>query len=508
MPKQLDAILIRGVNWIGDAVMTLPAIRAIRRAYPGAHISILTKSSVAPVYEHLPGIDEVFLLHDHHKGVFGRFKLAMELRKKKFTKAILLQNAFGAALTAFLAGIPERIGYDRDGRGFLLTKAILFSKEDREMHHIKYYLHLLNQAGIPAVYERPSLVVTLQERRHARERLSGLTKPILGINPGAAYGSAKRWQPARFAEVGNWFIRTTGGSVVIFGSSAEKTISLEIENAILKNRLCVAGRTTIRELMALIAECDAFITNDSGPMHLANAIGTPMVAIFGSTSAELTGPLGNGVRVLDADVHCSPCFERTCPQKNLKCMDEITADAATNALVQIMPRQRAVFFDRDGTLCRDANYLNDWKDFEIFSDIDSVRQLKDRGYLLIGISNQSGIGRGWVDESFAKGVNQIFIDKYGFDDFFYCPHRPDENCSCRKPEPGMIRDARLKYRIDLSRSYIVGDKDADMLLAQRVDACGILVQTGQQESSEYADHVVKSLSDAVGAILAYGKQDS
>ena len=189
-------------------------------------------------------------------------------------------------------------------------------------------------------------------------------------------------------------------------------------------------------------------------------------------------------------------------------MVEITVYEVSNALAQIVPRQRAVFFDRDGTLCRDANYLNDWKDFEIFSDIESVRQLKDRGYLLIGVSNQSGIGRGWVDESFAKEVNQVFVDKYGFDDFFYCPHRPDENCSCRKPEPGMIQDARLKYRIDLSRSYVVGDKDADMLLAQRVGARGILVQTGQQESSEHADRVVRSLSDAVGAILANGKQDS
>lgn len=508
MREKREAILIRGVNWIGDAVMTLPAIRAIRRAYPEAHISVLARPSVAPVYEHLPGIDEVILQHAQHEGIFGRFRMAMELRKKRFTKAILLQNAFGAALTAFLSGIPERIGYDRDGRGFLLTRAIPYKNEDRKMHHIKYYLHLLNQAGIPAEYEKPALVVTLQERQRARKRLAGLPKPLLGINPGATYGSAKRWYPDRFAEVGNWFIRTTGGSVIIFGSKTEEDIALEIDEDIPKNKLCVAGHTTLRDLIALLAECDAFVTNDSGPMHLANAVGTPMVAIFGSTSPALTGPWGDGVRVLDADVNCSPCFERTCPKKDLKCMATITADEVSHELAQITPRQRAVFFDRDGTLCRDANYLNDWKDFELFPDIESVRKLKEQGYLLIGISNQSGIGRGRVDEAFTKEVNQIFIDKYGFDDFFYCPHRPDENCSCRKPEPRMIQDARLKHRIDVSRSYVVGDKDADMLLANMVGAHAILVQTGQQESSEYADRAVKTLTDAVSAILADGNQDS
>lgn len=508
MRQKHEAILIRGVNWIGDAVMTLPAIRAVRRAYPDARISVLAKPSVAPVYEHLHGIDEVIVQHDHHEGILGRFKMAMELRRKKFTKAILLQNAFGAALTAFLARIPERIGYDRDGRGFLLTKAIPYKNEDLVMHHINYYLHLLKQAGIAADYERPALVITLQERLWARKRLADLPKPILGINPGATYGSAKRWHPDRFAEVANWFIRTTGGGVILFGSKREEDIALEIEEDIAKNKLCVAGHTTLRDLMALIAECDVFVTNDSGPMHLANAIGTPLVAIFGSTSPALTGPLGDGVRVLNAGVPCSPCFERTCPRKDLKCMTTITADEVSHELAQITPRQRAVFFDRDGTLCRDADYLSDWKDFELFPDIEQVLRLKEKGYLLIGVSNQSGIGRGRVMESFAKEVNQVFIEKYGFDDFFYCPHRPDEHCSCRKPEPAMIQEARLKYRIDLSSSYVVGDKDADMLLARMVGARAILVQTGQQASSEHAHRIVQSLSDAVAAILADENKDT
>jgi len=182
-------------------------------------------------------------------------------------------------------------------------------------------------------------------------------------------------------------------------------------------------------------------------------------------------------------------------------MDTITAEDVCEELSQMLPTQKAVFFDRDGTLCRDANYLHSWKDFEIFPDIDSLRRLKEKGYLLIGISNQSGIGRGFVDESFVREVNQLFIDRYGFDDFFYCPHTPLECCACRKPEPGLLHNARLKHRISLKHSFVVGDKDADMLLAHMVGAYAVHVKTGQQEVSEHADISVGSLAEAVSAIL-------
>lgn len=183
-------------------------------------------------------------------------------------------------------------------------------------------------------------------------------------------------------------------------------------------------------------------------------------------------------------------------------MDTITSEDVCEALAKIMPKRRAIFFDRDGTLCRDAHYLNSWEDFERLPGLESLKALKEQGYLLIGVSNQSGIGRGIVDETFVRAVNQLFIDEYGFDDFFYCPHSPAECCACRKPEPGMLHDARLKYQIDLKHSFVVGDKDADMLLARMAGAQGIHVQTGQQAASAHADISVGSLADAVSAILA------
>ncbi len=172
-------------------------------------------------------------------------------------------------------------------------------------------------------------------------------------------------------------------------------------------------------------------------------------------------------------------------------------------------KKRAVFFDRDGTLCRDVHYLSKMEDLEIFSEISSLSMLKERGFALIGVSNQSGIARGIVAEPFTKQVNQTFMDLYGFDAFYYCPHHPDEHCSCRKPEPGMLIECRNDFGIDLKLSFVVGDNDVDMLLAKAVGATAILVKTGKMQSSPYADAVVNGLEDAVRFILAFiDRQDN
>ena len=507
MTEQLhENILVRGVNWIGDAVMTMPALRALRRAFPEAKISLLVKPSVAPLFEGSRAIDDIILYEERFRGIAGRLELSGMLRSKRFSKAILLQNAFDAALLAFLAGVPERIGYRRDGRGLLLTKPVAFNGDDRRIHHIQYYLNLLEAAGIATgdPQAQPWIPLSSEERMSARSKLKELKRPLLGINPGAAYGSAKRWPPERFAEVADRFAADTGGSVVIFGGKGEAGLAQEIERATQAPALLLAGKTSLRGLIALISECDILVSNDSGPMHIAYAVGTPLVAIFGSTDPGLTGPVGEASVVVKSDVPCSPCFERTCKDKGLKCMLEITADDVYSGVKKLLPRRRAVFFDRDGTLCRDAHFLHKWDDLEVFPDIGSVRELKEKGYMLIGVSNQSGIRRGLVDESFVKEVNGFFIDKYGFDDFYYCAHGPDEHCPCRKPEPALLHAARAKYGINLKESFMVGDKDADMLLAKAVGARAILVRTGKQKESAIADFTADNLKEVVAYIGANG----
>jgi heptosyltransferase-2 len=339
--------------------------------------------------------------------------------------------------------------------------------------------------------------VTLKERLAARARLSELKRPVLGINPGATYGSSKRWLPERFAEVAGWFIKETRGSVVIFGGKEETPLAEEIYKQVPMNKLLLAGKTSLRELIALISECDIFVTNDSGPMHVAYAVGTPLVAIFGSTSAELTGPVGEGHAVIKADLDCSPCFERSCDKDYLRCMFALTSEDVYENIRHLLPTRRAVFFDRDGTLCKDANYLNKWDDFAQLPGVEKLKSLRAKGFDLIGISNQSGIARGIIQEGFVKDVNKLFVDTHGFTDFYYCPHAPDDNCPCRKPEPGMLYKARAAYCIDLKRSFVVGDKDADMLLAKAVGARGVLVRTGHQNESDHADAIVDNLDSAV-----------
>jgi len=498
-----ENILVRGVNWIGDAVMTLPALKAIRRAYPAAQISLLVKPGIAPLFENNPDIDEIILYKESHRRFFGRLQLALNLRQRRFSRAFLLQNAFDAALIAFLAGIPERIGYDRDGRGFLLTKAIPHNDGDRKLHHINYYLNLLKEAGIKAEFSEPWLRLDLNELVTARGVLSALPRPVLGINPGSAYGPAKRWLPERFAEVAVWFVKETRGSVVIFGGKEETDTAGQIFKAIPMNKISVAGGTSLRELAALIAETDVFLTNDSGPMHIAYAVGTPLVAIFGSTSPELTGPVGLCNAVVRTDIDCSPCFSRACGRDYIRCMFGITSEDVFENIRRLLPAGKAVFFDRDGTLCRDAHYLGKWDDFSPLPGLDKLKELRDAGFELIGVSNQSGIARGIVSESFVKEVNAFFTDKYGFRDFYYCPHLPDEHCGCRKPQPGMLTRARAEHGIDLRKSYVIGDKDADIMLAKAVGAKSIHVKTGQHAECAGADVSVDDLEAAVKYILKW-----
>jgi heptosyltransferase-2 len=247
------------------------------------------------------------------------------------------------------------------------------------------------------------------------------------------------------------------------------------------------------------------VTNDSGPLHIGYGVRTPMVAIFGSTDPLLTGPPpeGNGINhiVIKSDISCSPCFKRTCRKNDMECMYAITSDEVYYSIKKMLPHVPAVFFDRDGTLNIDGGYINNFENFHVFGDIEQLRLLKEKGYLLIGVSNQSGIARGIVDETFVKAANKVFIDKYGFDDFYYCPHHPDERCECRKPEPEMLLRARAGHKIDMKKSYIVGDKEADMLLAKAVGAKAVLVQTGKLQESPNADCTVKNLTEAVKWIL-------
>ena len=512
-------ILIRGVNWIGDAVMTIPAVHAIRRAYPEAHISLLLKPWVAEIFRGSPDIDEIILYEQNFNGLAGKFRLAGLLRRQKFDCAILLQNAFDAALLTWLAGIPERIGYKRDGRGFLLTHALPVTEDILAGHQVYYYLHIVNAIGIKTDETRPFIHVSDNERAAASNLVSSSFQdahlPLIGINPGATYGSAKRWLPERFAEIIIKIIDEAHGNVILFGGEAEVEIADEIISEVKKTRstdiesriLVMSGKTSLRELASLIAQCSAFITNDSGPMHMASALLVPTVAIFGSTNRHATGPFGKGHRTIFRDLPCAPCMQRKCREEHLECMTGISAGEVFNALREVLPDTRAVFLDKDGTIIEDKNYLNSFDDLVVLPRAkESLHKLKQAGFTLIGVTNQSGIARGIVDEQFVQDSNKRLEETLMIDDFYYCPHHPDDKCSCRKPEPLMALQARLNHKINLKESYVIGDKESDALLAAKIGATGILLSSTPQFKGSSAAFIAKDLKEAVQWILERDKE--
>jgi len=341
-PDQIRTILVRGTNWLGDAVMNTPALGAIRRSFPAARISILVTPLVAQLFTPHQWADEVIVYdrQGRHKGVAGRLRIARELRGRGFDLAILLQNAIDAALIAWLAGIPRRMGTRTDGRGFLLTHGF-DQKTLGRVHHVDYYLEMLKSFGITGDEKRQLLCLTETERESARMRLAeaGIAPGdyLIGINPGAAYGSAKRWYPERFAAAGAELARRWGGKLLIFGGPGEVAIAQDIEAALNGKCLNLAGTLSVRELLALIERCDFFISNDSGPMHIAAAFGVPLVAIFGSTDHRTTYPFSDNSMVVRKEVACAPCLKRECPIDH-RCMTEVQAEDVVAAAEQVKAR--------------------------------------------------------------------------------------------------------------------------------------------------------------------------
>ncbi|MBI4165818.1 MAG: lipopolysaccharide heptosyltransferase II [Acidobacteria bacterium] len=327
-------IMVRSTNWIGDGVMSLRALEALRARFPSSEIVLVSKPWVSELYDHLPSVDRLIIYNPEkaHRGPLGFWKLVQKLRAEGFDAAILLQNAFHAAWMAWCARIPVRIGYARDGRSSLLTDAVVPPHPAVYGHQSNYYLQLLFRAGLIEDLERGRehrLVVQDAEMEWARRHLArnGLGGPrvLVGINPGAFFGPAKRWLSARYAQVADRLIGALHADVLIFGSSAERPLAEEIARGMKHTPLILAGDTSLRQLIALLAQCRVVITNDSGPMHLAAALGLPVVAVFGSTDERATGPIGPMAKVVKRHVVCSPCGLRECPI-DFRCMTSVTVD--------------------------------------------------------------------------------------------------------------------------------------------------------------------------------------
>jgi heptosyltransferase-2 len=319
-------------NWIGDAVMAIPAISAIHEVYAETKIYIAAVESQRDIYNHLTFKPDGFI--GLKSGKYS--KNAKLINIVKADTIILFTNSFSSALEAFISGIPNRIGYRRDFRSPLLNQGI--DKSPDKQHMIDYYNKLAEQTEITVNSTRPVLKAEKGIPDCLANTKYNKKKPLVGINPGAAYGEAKRWLPENFSKTAESLLNR-GYQVVLFsGPGPELSSAREIARK-QPEIINLAGKTSIEELINTIALCNLFITNDSGPMHLANALSIPVVAVFGPTDYHSTGPIQSQYRIITTDEECAPCMERVCPLKHHNCMKNITVDMVVSASLELLEQK-------------------------------------------------------------------------------------------------------------------------------------------------------------------------
>ncbi len=526
--------MVRPPNWIGDAVMSEPVLAALRELFPQAEITLLAKPAVAELFHAHPGVDRVLIYQapGRHGGLVGKWRLARTLSRERFDMAVLLQNAFEAGLLTWLARIPRRYGYATDGRGWLLTDPVPVPSDASRLHQADYFLRVLDPLAPGRPRRSPRLHLTRGEDQALGMKLKEASVDardlLVGLNPGSTYGGAKRWLPERFAETADALVDRLGRQhharvrVVIVGAKGEEAVEDVIARRMTQAPIRLAGQTTVRELMALVKRCRVFITNDTGPMHIAAAFGVPVVAIFGPTNPAATSPAGGPYTVVRRPVDCAPCLLRECPIDH-RCMTGVTVDEVVAAAIGAVNVERleeraqildgvTVFLDRDGTLNPDTGYLRQPEELVLFPETGtSIARLNQAGARVVLITNQSGVGRGYFsldDLTRIHGRLRDLLAKEGarLDGIYACPHHPDDGCACRKPGTALVEQAVADLGLDLSRAYVIGDQDRDVELAHKIGAKGILV-TGDPARADRtrpvsAHCVAHGLARAVDWIIA------
>jgi heptosyltransferase-2 len=326
MTSDVRRLVMRAPNWLGDAVMALPAMAAVRKAYPDAFVAVAAAPSVAPLFQ-----EQTSARADDVVTVSGEPET---LRAGRFDAVLLFPNSFRSAWSARQAGILQRWGYAASFRSPLLTRAV--RRPRTRVHQTTYYTGLVRGLGMPAEEVLPCVRVTAPTAARAATLLEGSGVPpdatIVGFAPGAAYGHAKRWPPSRVAEVITRLVRERDAVCVLFGAEGDRPAGREIEEALPAGvrAINLIARTNLRVFAGVLARCRVFVSNDSGAMHLAAALGVPVTAIFGPTDERVTAPAGEH-DVLLHPVFCRPCMLRECPIDH-RCMKGVTVEAVFQAV--------------------------------------------------------------------------------------------------------------------------------------------------------------------------------
>jgi heptosyltransferase-2 len=332
-------VLVKEVNWLGDLVISFPALRAIHRAYPEAHLAVLVKHELAGFFDGCTWVDEVISYHVGRglRGLADRRAVVRRIGEGRFDLAILFPKSFEAALWVTLARVPRRVGFATDARGLLLTHKTEFPAALRQRHQAYDYLHLLSATlGIAGDIEGGALDVHPQHRQAMQEWLQAQRlrpdRRLVALAVAAAYGPAKEWPAERFAALIDLLFERGGTECVLLGSPGERAKCERTAAASRRGAVVAAGDLGIGEAVALLSLCDGFAGNDSGAMHVAGALGIPTVGLYGSTNPARTAPLGARARVIYRPIECSPCLQRTCRFGHYRCLTQIEPAEVAEAL--------------------------------------------------------------------------------------------------------------------------------------------------------------------------------
>jgi heptosyltransferase-2 len=350
--EKIRRVVVRGANWVGDAVLTVPALRELRRVLPAARITLATRAWAEGIFEGADFIDDLLIVGGEARGASAVWDEAREWRARRFDLAVLFPNAFAPALVAALARVPARVGYATEGRGLLLTHALPVPEWRGQRHEVFYYLNVVAKlkrllAGSSSVeVGEPRVSLEVSERRRElargllREHGADFERPLVALCPGSTNSRAKRWPAERFAVLADLLAERACADILLVGASAELEVSEEVARLMRSRPFVLTGKTELAQTAALLAVADLLVTNDTGPAHVAAAVGTPVVVIFGPTNPVTTRPFSAHAVVVRRPPDCAPCMLRDCPIDH-RCMTAITAEEVFASAAAALAARRA-----------------------------------------------------------------------------------------------------------------------------------------------------------------------
>ena len=348
-PENIKRVVVRGTNWVGDAVMTIPALRELRRVLPEARITLCTRSWSRGIFADADFIDDILTYDKRGGAVKSLLDQSKEWRRNTFDLAVLFQNAFEAALLAALGRARYRVGYATDGRRMLLTHPLQLPSWRNERHEVFYYLTIIAELekllyGSTKVFEHePQFELSVSEERktEARKLLSSQdvreSKRIIALCPGSTNSRAKRWPPERYAALGDLLADKLNAQVALIGAAEELDVSQEVKRLMKHEPLLLTGQTDLSQAVGVLSVVDALVTNDTGPAHIAAALGCPTFVIFGPTIPTTTRPFANA-EIIRKPPDCAPCMLRDCPIDH-RCMTAISPEEVFEAVCRQLLNQ-------------------------------------------------------------------------------------------------------------------------------------------------------------------------